>query len=110
MDAYLRASNRPRWWTVAVLLGLAQLTKLTAIILFPVCGILMLADAWLRPSDDRWRALVRTALSYAGMVIVALLIVWIGYSFEVRPVPDIANGALPIPAAGHVDRLSLIHI
>jgi 4-amino-4-deoxy-L-arabinose transferase-like glycosyltransferase len=108
--AYMRAPTRRRWWMVAIVLGLAQLTKLTAIALFPVCGILILAHAWLHAPDHQWRALSRAALSYAGMISIAVLIVWAGYGFEVRPISAIANGTLPIPAASHIERWERLRV
>jgi hypothetical protein len=38
------------------------------------------------------------------MVAVAGLVVWASYLFEVRPLPEVAGGALPLPAASHVER------
>ncbi|HOT92988.1 MAG TPA: glycosyltransferase family 39 protein [Anaerolineae bacterium] len=101
---YLRVPSRKRWWTVAVLLGLAQLTKLTALALVPICGFLIVAHGWVHAQDHRWRALLHAALSGIGMIVVAALIVWLAYGLEVRPVATIANGTLPLPAAGHIER------
>lgn len=101
---YLRAPGKVRWWLVAVMLGLAQLTKLTAIVLFPVCGIVIVLYAVLHAPDHRGRALLRAALSYAGMIGIAAVVVWAGYGFEVRPISTIANGTLPLPAASHIER------
>ncbi len=102
--AYLRAPNHRRWWAVAVLLGFAQLTKLTALLLFPLCGILIIAHAWLHAPNHRQRALLRAVISCVGMGAVAALIVWLAYGLEVRPVATIANGTLPLPAASHIER------
>ncbi len=101
---YLRAPGRVRWWIVAVMLGLAQLSKLTAIALFPVCGIVIVLQALFHAPDHRGRALLRAAISYAGMISIAAVIVWAGYGFEVRSISTIANGTLPLPAASHIER------
>ncbi len=101
---YLRAPTRTKWWGVAILLGLAQLTKLTAIALVPVCGVAFVLHAWFHAHDKRSGALFNAALSYVGMVAVAALVVWLGYGLEVRPVSTIAHGTLPLPAAGHIER------
>jgi 4-amino-4-deoxy-L-arabinose transferase-like glycosyltransferase len=101
---YLKRPMAGRWWIAALLLGLAQGAKLTALLLLPVLGLLALIDAWIRAQDRRLEALLRRSLSYAGMVAVAALVVWALYGFEVRPLPDLAGGRLPIPAASHVER------
>ena len=100
---YLRHPRAGRWWSAAVLLGLAQGTKLTALLLIPLLGALTLTDAWLTASSARARALLRRALSYAAMVAVAGLVVWALYGFELRPVAGLAGG-LPLPAASHIER------
>ncbi|MBN1180144.1 MAG: glycosyltransferase family 39 protein, partial [Anaerolineae bacterium] len=103
--AYLeRPAERRRWWVAALALGLAQGAKLTALLLLPVLGTLALVDAWATSDERRWSAVGRRALSYAGMVAVAGLVVWALYRFEVRPLAEIAGGQFPIPAASHVER------
>jgi len=101
---YLQAPGKVRWWLVAVMLGLAQLTKLTAIMLFPVGGIVIVLYAVLHAPDHRGRALLRAVISYAGMIGIAAVVVWAGYGFEIRPISTIANGTLPLPAASHIER------
>ncbi len=100
---YLRRPTRGRWWAAALLLGLAQLAKLTALLLFPTIGLLFLADALTRAGKLRCASVVRPLVAYGGMVGVALVVVWAGYGFEVRPVEGIAL-PWPVPAASHVER------
>ncbi|MBN2003417.1 MAG: glycosyltransferase family 39 protein, partial [Anaerolineae bacterium] len=102
---YLRNPTQRGWWQAALLLGLALGTKLTALMLLPVNGVLMLLSPGI-PASPRpsLNALARRALSYAGMVAVASLVLWALYGFELRPLPQIAGSALPIPAASHVER------
>jgi hypothetical protein len=105
--SYLKApTRRRRWWMAALLLGLAQGAKLTAALLLPVLGLLTLVDAWVRESgnEPRGKTVVRRVVSYGGMVVVAALVVWGLYLFEVRPLPQVVDGTLPLPAASHVER------
>jgi len=105
--AFSRYLQRPTWqrWGIAVLfLGLAQGAKLTALLLLPLLGALALLTAWLRTEGGRWRAVARQALSYSAMVLTAALVLWALYRFEVRPLPAITHGQLPLPAASHIER------
>ncbi len=102
---YLRRPTRARWALAALLLGLAQGAKLTALLLLPVCGLLWLAQVW--RNRDRLaltRAVLRSGLDLVALVGAAALVLWALYGFEVRPLPEIAGGALPLPAASHVAR------
>ena len=101
LGAYARQPTLRRWGTAALLLGLAQGAKLTALMLLPLGGVVVLIGAWERPKGARGRALTRAALAYAGMVLAAALVLWALYGFEVRP---LADGAVPLPAASHVAR------
>jgi hypothetical protein len=105
--AFVRALRKPgrgRWWAAALLLGLAQGAKLTALLLLPVLGLLALVGAWTRAQERRASALLRQALSFAAMVAVAAVVLWGLTCFEVRPLPEVAGGRLPLPAAGYVER------
>ncbi len=111
---YLRHSpTRWGWWKAALLLGLALGAKLTALMLLPVNGVLMLLNSGApAPTRSTPSAFARRALSYASMVAVAGLLLWALYGFELRALPQLAGGALPqlaggalpIPAASHVER------
>jgi hypothetical protein len=102
---YLQRPVKGRWWAAVLLLGLAQAAKLTALLLLPVLGAIALVDAWVKADKNRIGALLRRLLSYGGMVVAAALVVWALYLFEVRTLPDVAHGALPLPAASHIERL-----
>ncbi|MEA3309416.1 MAG: phospholipid carrier-dependent glycosyltransferase, partial [Chloroflexota bacterium] len=102
---YLRRPNRQRWWTAGIMLGLAQGAKLTALLLLPVLGIATLMNAWYHAANNRrWTRLLQRGLSYTGLLCVAALTLWGLYGFEVRPLPEILNGTLPLPAAAHIER------
>ncbi|MEE8391759.1 MAG: glycosyltransferase family 39 protein [Anaerolineae bacterium] len=95
-----------RWWMAALLLGLAQGAKLTGTLLLPVLGLLTLIDAWMKRSKDKalGKTILRRTASYGGMVVVAAIVVWGLYLFEVRALPQVAEGTLPLPAASHIER------
>ena len=95
---YLRRPTRRRWWLAAWLLGLAQLAKLTALLLLPLLGLLFVVDGLVGGASLR-----RRLLSYAGLVAVAALLVWAGYRFELRPVAGLPVD-WPLPAASHIER------
>ena len=101
---YLHRPSPGRWWGTALLLGLALGAKLTALLLLPVLALLALVDAWTQTDKDRTQALIRRALSYTAIVVVAALVVWALYLFEVRALPNVADGKLPLPAASHIER------
>jgi hypothetical protein len=103
---YQKAPTSRRWWAAALLLGLAQGAKLTATLLLPVLGLLTLIDAWMKGTKDkaRGKTILRRTVSYGGMVVVAAIVVWGLYLFEVRALPQVAEGTLPLPAASHVER------
>lgn len=117
---WLQRPTRRRWWAAALLLGLAQGAKLTALLIYPVLGIGVLVAAGrdagpeaavvrrrTRHTNRRgldWSLLGHRVLSYVGMVTVSLMVLWALYGFELRPVTGILGGAVPLPAAGHVER------
>ncbi|MCJ7550070.1 MAG: glycosyltransferase family 39 protein [Anaerolineae bacterium] len=117
---WLERPTRRRWWVTALLLGLAQGAKLTALLIYPVLGIGVLVaagcDAGTDPTvvrkgtqhTDRrgvdWRLLARRTLSYVGMVAMSFMVLWALYGFELRPVVGIFGGEVPLPAAGHIER------
>ncbi len=102
---HLRHPTRLSWWSTALLLGLSQGAKLTALLLFPILGLIILIDGWTQSlPSQRKRALLARGLSYTGMVTVAVVVLWALYGFEVRPLPEIAAGTIPIPMASHLKR------
>ncbi len=102
--AGMRWLQRPswrRWLLAALLLGLAQGVKLTALLLYPILGMGVLLDAATRRRRDA--RIPRSLLAYAGMVGVSLLVLWAIYGFEVRSVAGVLGG-IPLPAASHIER------
>ncbi len=116
---WLQRPTRRRWCIAAVLLGLAQGAKLTALLVYPVLGLgtlLTVAAQWRggaswgaiwksRPhSDERSRDRFTLLWAFVGLAALSLLVLWALYGFEVRPVPDVLGGAVPLPAASHIER------
>ena len=98
-----------RWVGVGVLLGLALLTKVSALILAPVLG-LMVASYELRVTSDELRPAsshisrftfhaVRITQYVLALALPAALVLWAGYGFEIGRV---AGWPYPIPAATHI--------
>lgn len=81
-----------------VLAGLAQLAKVSALMLVPVMGLLLLIGAWEEKHTLR-QALVAAAGRTVVVVAVAVAVLWAGYGFEVGWVE---GWPLPVPAATHV--------
>ncbi len=111
-------SSVGRLLAIGVLLGLAQLTKVSALMLVPVVGLLLLVQAVVkqnqRMSESANQRMTHPASSTrhptssitfyvlrAWLVVfgVAALVVWAGYGFEVSAVPGFP---FPLPAATHV--------
>ena len=91
-------SHRYAWFVAtAVLLGLAQLAKVSAISLFPVLAA-VIAFAELRRREPA-QALGRVVALLLAMIGIAALVIWAGYGFEVARTKGIP---LPVPAATHL--------
>jgi hypothetical protein len=84
--------GRPYLAGAAVALGLALGSKVSALSLAPVLGLLWL----LGPRGFSWR---RRLLATAGGAALAALTLWAIYGFEVRPLPGLP---FPLPAATHI--------
>ncbi|MGC9521873.1 MAG: ArnT family glycosyltransferase [Anaerolineae bacterium] len=90
---------RARWIGIAgVVLGLAQLTKVSAALLVPVVGLVLLIPA-LRERGSVRRTLMQAFVQFAGILAIAACVVWAGYRFSVTPVP---GWPFPLPAGTHI--------
>ncbi len=100
-----------RWMGVGVLLGLALLTKVSALMLVPVLGLIVASGEWrvasYQPQATSHKSQLQNLTYYAlrithyalAIALPAALVVWAGYGFEVG---RIAGLPFPIPAATHV--------
>ncbi len=75
-------SERPHWWPTIVLglvLGLAQLTKFTLLLLYPLLPLI----AWAHIAGQRLPAtVVRHAMTYLLAVVLSIVVINAGYFFE----------------------------
>jgi hypothetical protein len=98
---YLYRPSAARWALAGVALGLAQGAKLSALLLLPVQGLLVLIYPLLKtgqtPRESRWRVLARSVSAYAGMLVLAALVLWALYGFDVGPAPGL-DVTLPAPS------------
>lgn len=116
---WMQQPTRRRWSVAALLLGLAQGAKLTALLLYPVLGLgvlLVVVAQW--RGGATFSAIWKSRLhrdgrpgnglallwAFAGLVALSLLVLWALYGFELRPVPGVLGGAVSLPAASHIER------
>jgi 4-amino-4-deoxy-L-arabinose transferase-like glycosyltransferase len=116
--AFWRYLRRPTGWRLGLAglaLGLALAAKLSALLLIPVMGVLILlesgriANCRLRIADRgeriahrrRWafRSLSFAICRLSFVICVACLVIWALYRFEVRPWP---GTGLPLPATTYL--------
>ena len=101
-----------RLGAIGLLLGLAQLVKVSALMLVPVVGVLLLVRTvvWanhesrimnheLRITNHGLRIAYHALRAWVIVFGVAALVVWAGYGFEIGAVPGIP---FPLPAATHL--------
>lgn len=84
---------------IGLSLGLAQLTKVSALMLIPVIVSLLILNTLSR-SKTRLQGIRSTLPVLLIILITAILTIWAGYGFEIETVPDLLP--LPVPAATHV--------
>ncbi|TXI34123.1 MAG: phospholipid carrier-dependent glycosyltransferase [Candidatus Moraniibacteriota bacterium] len=75
-----------------VTLGLAQLTKFSALLVLPVFGLFVVLYALTQVTDswrNRFRSLWFYALRFTGVVTVCFVLVWIGYAINTSGMPAI---------------------
>ncbi|MCJ7737437.1 MAG: glycosyltransferase family 39 protein, partial [Anaerolineae bacterium] len=96
--AYLDQPTFPRLIGAGIACGLAQTTRATATLLFPIFAMQALAVAWCSGKDHRWNSLLRAGLNLLTILALSLLTIWAVYGFTCGPV----NGTGPsLPAPDH---------
>jgi len=93
---YLHKPNWRRLILAGIACGLAQTTRFTALLLFPIFGLQALVAAWQEEGRLRWRVLERTTLVVAALLGISLLVIWAVYGFTWGPV-DGTGPSLPAP-------------
>ena len=89
--------RRPTWHMcllAGVTLGLGLSTKLTAVLLLPIAGGILLVYWWQR------QPLLHIVGNGLKLLPIALFVLWAAYGFELRPP---ASFNVPIPAATYVE-------
>jgi hypothetical protein len=81
-----------------VALGLAFAAKLSALIFGPILALALLLDGGLNKSEPS-RHLLRRIGTLGGVAVLALLVVWSSYGFQVGPVPGVAR---VVPASPYI--------
>jgi 4-amino-4-deoxy-L-arabinose transferase-like glycosyltransferase len=76
-------------------LGLAFAAKLSVLIFGPILGLAYLLDSSLDQAE-RPRHLLYRAGTLGGVVVLALLVVWASYAFQLGPIPGFDH-AVPAP-------------
>jgi Dolichyl-phosphate-mannose-protein mannosyltransferase len=74
----------------ALTLGLALLAKLTTVLFLPAAGLCMVL-VWIIKTRGEQRELPRRALHFFGAAAIALLILWGGYRFSVKPIQEVTG-------------------
>jgi hypothetical protein len=88
---WLNYPTRPRLAAAGLTLGLALVSKYTALLLIPILALIGLTHI-LASRERLWKSVPSVGL----MIVLAGLVVWAVYGFEVGPVVD-GGMALPIP-------------
>jgi hypothetical protein len=105
--AYQRRPSWPRLLLAGVVCGLAQTTRFTAMLLFPIFGLEALAMVWARTGGVRLRGVGRAIVVVLVLAGVSLLTIWAVYGFTWGLVD---GTALSLPAPDHWgELLSLVN-
>jgi hypothetical protein len=90
----LRRPNRARLTGVGLALGLALASKVSAVLLVPLVGAVLVLRSR-REFSQGLRA-------WLAVVLVALAVLWAAYGFELRPLPQL-SASLSLPATTHIE-------
>jgi len=105
--AYQRRPGRFRLLLAGIACGLAQTTRFTALLLFPIFGLEMLVAEWVRGDGSRWHGLARVAMILLALAGISLVTIWAICGFAWGPVD---GTGLSLPAPDHWGEfLSLVH-
>ena len=111
LQRLLRRPGILRAILTGLVLGLALLIKYSAVVLLPAMVALLLLAAWFRnwswaiwPDLSRRKAVARTLGVICLIFVLAGLVVWAGFGFELRPLKTV-DLPFPLPAASSIDDL-----
>jgi hypothetical protein len=94
LHRYLHHPSRARLAGVGLVLGLALASKVSALLLVPLVGAVLVLRSR-REFSQGLRA-------WLVVVLFAFVVLWAVYGFELRPLPEL-SASLPLPAATHVE-------
>jgi hypothetical protein len=94
LHRYLHHPNRARLIGMGLALGLALASKVSAVLLVPLVGAVLVLRSR-REFSQGLRA-------WLAVVLLAFVALWAVYGFELRPLPEL-GAALPLPATTHVE-------
>jgi 4-amino-4-deoxy-L-arabinose transferase-like glycosyltransferase len=95
---YRRCPTWSRLGLAGLACGLAQTTRFTAMLLFPIFGLEMLIETPWLTRDPAWPKLRRVAVTMLVLAVLALLTIWAVYGFAWGPVGGVGPS---LPAPGH---------
>jgi 4-amino-4-deoxy-L-arabinose transferase-like glycosyltransferase len=95
---YRRCPSWSRLVLAGLACGLAQTTRFTAMLLFPIFGLEMLIEMPWGTQAPVWPKVRRVAVTMLVLVLLGLLTIWGVYGFTWGPVDGIG---LSLPAPGH---------
>lgn len=93
---FLKNPNLENTIAAGIFLGLAQLTKFSAVLLFPIFGLFVIFYALTKtkPATDersiarfKWQTLFRSLLAFAGSVVVCFILIWSLYVWNTFNMP-----------------------
>ena len=93
---FLKNPSLENTLAAGIFLGLAQLTKFSAVLLFPVFGLFVILYALtkVKPADDqrstarfKWHTLFYYLLAFTGSVIVCFVLIWSLYAWNTFNMP-----------------------
>lgn len=93
---FLKNPNLENTITAGIFLGLAQLTKFSAVLLFPIFGlfVILYALTTIKPALDtrstarfKWHTLLRFLLAFTGSIIVCFALIWSLYAWNTFNMP-----------------------
>ena len=96
--AYQRHPSWSRLLLAGIVCGLAQTTRFTALLLFPIFGLEALAMVWVEEEGARFRRLGRAVVVLLVLTGASLLAIWAVYGLTWGPVD---GTALSLPAPDH---------
>jgi len=99
LSRFLRHPDLRRALAMGIVLGLAQSTKLNAVLLLPIVGLFFLVRAWQVYRGPQRRCVPRFVIQGVIVFAVAFLTLWATYGFELRVVSGLP---FAIPAGSHM--------